>query len=322
MAARPSWKGYLKLSLVSCPVQLYPGTTSTEKISFNLLHKDTLNRVRMVPTDPELGPVERADLVKGYPVDKDRYIVVEDDELSALQIESSKTIDVEGFVAPESIGPLWLDAPYYVAPDGAVAAEAFFVIREAIAQSGKTGLARVTIGSRERLVAMTDCDGGIALFTLREAKEVRRPSEVFGELEPPPIPSEMLELALEIVKRKSVEFDPTTYEDRYQKALRELIQAKLAGATPVQAKAAPEPGKVINIMDALKKSLEQSKSAKPANDDAPAAAKKARGKKADGRQRSMLLPLAGGAKGEKAAAGKAAAEKSAPEKPARKRKRA
>jgi DNA end-binding protein Ku len=312
MAARPSWKGYLKLSLVSCPVQLYPATTSTEKISFNLLHKDTLNRVRMVPTDPELGPVERADLVKGYPVDKDRYIVVEDDELAALQIESSKTIEVEGFVESKAIGPLWLDAPYYVAPDGAVAAEAFFVIREAMARSGKTGLARVTIGSRERLVAMTACEGGIALFTLREAREVRKPSDVFGDLEAPPIPGEMLDLALEIVKRKAVAFDPATYEDRYQKALRELIQAKLEGATPVQAKAAPEPGKVINIMDALKKSLEQSKGAKPANDDAPVAAKKARARKSDARQRSMLLPLAGGAKGEKAAA----------EKPAKKRKRA
>lgn len=320
MAARPSWKGYLKLSLVSCPVQLYPATTGAEKISFNLLHKETLNRVRMVPTDPELGPVERADLVKGYPVDKDRYIVVEDDELAALQIESSKTIEVEGFVEADAIGPIWFDAPYHVAPDGAVAAEAFFVIREAIARSGKTGLARVTIGSRERLVAMTSCDGGIALFTLREAKEVRLPSEVFGDLEPPPIPAEMLELALEIVKRKTIEFDPTSYEDRYQKALRELIQAKLGGAKPTRAKAPPEPGKVINIMDALKKSLEQSKSARPANDDAaPAAAakpKKARGKKSDARQRSMLLPLAGGAKGEKAA------EKPAAEKPARKRKRA
>jgi DNA end-binding protein Ku len=318
MAARPSWKGYLKLSLVSCPVQLYPATTSTEKISFNLLHKDTLNRVRMVPTDPELGPVERADLVKGYPIDKDRYIVVDEDEIAALQVESSKTIDVEGFVDPEAIGPLWLDAPYFVAPDGAVAAEAFFVIREAIARSGKTGLARVTIGSRERLVAMTACEGGVALYTLREAREVRRPSEIFGDLEPPPIPEEMLDLALEIVKRKTVEFDPASYEDRYQKALRELIQAKLEGAKPVQAKAAPEPGKVINIMDALKKSLEQSKSARPANDDAPAAAaKKTRAKKSDARQRSMLLPLAGGAKAEKAAAEKPAAEKTA-----KKRKRA
>jgi DNA end-binding protein Ku len=159
---------------------------------------------------------------------------------------------------------------------------------------------------------MTACEGGIALFTLREAREVRKPSDVFGDLEAPPIPGEMLDLALEIVKRKAVAFDPATYEDRYQKALRELIQAKLEGATPVQAKAAPEPGKVINIMDALKKSLEQSKGAKPANDDAPVAAKKARARKSDARQRSMLLPLAGGAKGEKAAA----------EKPAKKRKRA
>lgn len=304
MAARPSWKGYLKLSLVSCPVNLYPATTSTEKISFNLLHKDTLNRVRMVPTDPELGPVDRADLVKGYPVDKDRYIVVEDDELAALQIESSKTIDVEGFADPASIGPLWLDAPYYVAPDGGVGAEAFAVIREAMTQSGKTGLARVTIGTRERLCAMTPCDGGLMLFTLREAKEVRQPSEVFGELEQGEVPSgEMLDLALEIVRRKTVEFDPTTYEDRYQKALRELIQAKLRGATPVAAKAAPEPGKVINIMDALRRSLEQSKAARPANDHVPSkpAPKKRKTKKSDARQRSMLLPLAGGAKGEGAA---------------------
>lgn len=317
MAARASWKGYLKLSLVACPVRLYPATTSVEKISFNQLHRETLNRIRMVPTDPELGPVDRADLVKGYQVEKDRYIVIGDDELEKLQVESSKTIDVEGFVEPEAIGPLWLDAPYYVAPDGAVATEAFGVIREAMRQSGKTGLARVTIGSRERLCAMVPHDVGLMLFTLREAKEVRPASDAFDDLEEKPAPSgEMLDLALEIVRRKSVEFDPTSYEDRYQKALRELIQAKIKGATLVQAQAPRPQGNVVNIMDALRKSLEQSKSAKPANDDAAVApTRKARAKKLDARQPSMLLPLVGGAKGERAKATPAAA------KPAR-RKRA
>jgi len=304
MAARPSWKGYLKLSLVACPVRLYPATTSVEKIAFNQLHRETLNRIRMVPTDPELGPVERADLVKGYQVEKDRYIVIDDADLEKLQVESSKTIDVEGFVDPEAIGPLWLDAPYYVAPDGAVATEAFGVIREAMRQSGKTGLARVTIGSRERLCAMIPHDVGLMLFTLREAKEVRPASDAFDDLEEKVAPSgEMLDLALEIVKRKSVEFDPTSYEDRYQKALRELIQAKIRGATLVQAEAPqPQHGNVVNIMDALRRSLEQSNTAKPANDDEAKAVKKPKAKKADARQRSMLLPLAGGAKAEGVAA--------------------
>ena len=284
-------------------MRLYPATTSVEKISFNQLHRDTLNRIRMVPTDPELGPVERADLVKGYRVEKDRYIVIDDADLEKLQVESSKTIDVEGFVDPEAIGPLWLDAPYYVAPDGAVAAEAFSVIREAMRQSGKTGLARVTIGSRERLCAMIPHEVGLMLFTLREAKEVRPASDAFDDLEEKTAPSgEMLDLALEIVKRKSVEFDPTSYEDRYQKALRELIQAKIKGATLVQAEAPQPQGNVVNIMEALRRSLEQSKAAKPANDDqAQSPAKKPKAKKADARQRSMLLPLAGGAKAGEAA---------------------
>src|SRR5579864_8699129 len=177
MAGRASWKGYLKLSLVSCPVKLYPATSaSAGKISFNLLHKDTLNRVQQKYHDPELGEIDRADLVKGYQFEKDRYVVVTNEELDALEIESSKTIDIDGFVDADDIDPIYLDSTYYMAPDGPIAEETFAVILDAMKRVHKVAIARIVLSGRERLTAISPIENGFRLMTLRPAKEIRAPS--------------------------------------------------------------------------------------------------------------------------------------------------
>src|SRR5450432_2448165 len=174
MAGRASWKGYLKLSLVSCPVKLFPATSSTAgKISFNMLHKDTLNRVQQKYHDPELGEIDRADLVKGYQFEKDRYVVVTPEELDAIEIESSKTIDIDGFVDAGVIDPVYLDTPYYLAPDGPIAEETYAVILEAMKRAKKVAIARIVLSGRERLVAIDPIAEGLKVTTLRSAKEVR-----------------------------------------------------------------------------------------------------------------------------------------------------
>src|SRR5258705_8291454 len=177
MAGRASWKGYLKLSLVSCPVKLFPATSaSAGKISFNLLHKDTLNRVQQKYHDPELGEIDRADLVKGYQFEKDRYVVVTAEELEEIEVESSKTIDIDGFVAAGDIDPIYFDSTYYLAPDGPIAEETFAVILEAMRKAGKVAVARIVLSGRERLVTVLPIEDGFRMTTLRPAKEIREPA--------------------------------------------------------------------------------------------------------------------------------------------------
>ncbi len=264
MAPRAYWKGYLKLALVSCPVKLYAATTAANKISFNQLHKDTLNRVQMKYHDPELGEIERADLVKGYQFEKDRYVIVDKEELDAIQIESNKTIDIEGFVDASEIDDLYLDSPYYLGPDGPVAEETYAVIKEALARTDKVGIARVVLSGRERLIALKPYDDGMVMTTLRSAKEVRDASHYFEDLEVE-MNDELLQMAEMIINQKVMEFDSTTFVDRYEEALLELVKAKIDGKEPVISKA-PEQGKVVNLMDALKASIQE--------DRAPAAASK------------------------------------------------
>jgi len=261
VALRAYWKGYLKLSLVSCPVRLYPATSSTSRVALHLLHKDTHNRIRMQPTDPELGAVERADLVKGYEFEKDHYVVLEEDEIERLQVETSKTISIEKFVDRSEISSVFYDSPYYLAPDGAVAEEAYRVIREAMAKTGRTALARLVLSRRERPVAIDAHGKGLLLSTLRSAKEVRDAAPYFEEIDDEPAEPEMLALAERIIEQKSAPFDAADFEDRYESALLDLIQAKMKGRDPVIAPP-PERPNVINLMDALKKSL--GKDARPA----------------------------------------------------------
>lgn len=258
MAPRATWKGYLKLSLVSCPVRLYPATSSSERITFNQLHKDTHNRINMKPVDPELGLIERTDLVKGYEYEDKKYVIIDEADLDSVRIESNHTMNIEAFVDADSVDVIYQDAPYYLAPDGAMAEETFVVLREALRKSGKLAIARLVLSSRERVVTIGARDNGMFVCTLRNPSEVRSTAEYFNNIpvgEPDP---EMLELAAALIKQKLTKFDPKNYEDRYEVALMKMIKEKLKGHKPIIA-AAPDRGNVVNLMDALKASLGQSK---------------------------------------------------------------
>jgi DNA end-binding protein Ku len=258
MAPRASWKGYLKLSLVSCPVRLYPATSSSERITFNQLHKKTHNRINMKPVDPELGLVERSDLVKGYEYEDKKYIIIEDSDLEAVRIESNHTMNIEAFVDEGSVDVIYQDTPYYLAPDGAMAEETFIVLREAMRRTGKMAIARLVLSSRERIVTIGPRESGMFVSTLRNPNEVRATGEYFGGIPESKPDAEMLELAEALIQQKKTTFDPKKYEDRYEVALMNMIKEKLKGHKPIIA-AAPERGNVINLMDALKASLGQAK---------------------------------------------------------------
>lgn len=276
MAGRASWKGYLKLSLVSCPVKLFPATSSTAgKISFNLLHKDTLNRVQQKYHDPELGEIDRADLVKGYQFEKDKYVVVTAEELDEIEIESSKTVDIDGFVNAADIDPIFYDSMYYLAPDGPIAEETFSVILEAMRKVGKVAVARIVLSGRERLVTIQPIEDGFRLTTLRSAKEIREPSSALDKLNAK-YSDDMLAMAAQIIAQKQMDFAPQTFEDRYEEALLELVKSKIAGGQPVITKA-PERGNVVNLMDALRRSIEEERRP-PAPSLAKAGGKKAAAK--------------------------------------------
>jgi DNA end-binding protein Ku len=256
MAGRASWKGYLKLSLVSCPVKLFPATSSSAgKISFNLLHKDTLNRVQQKYHDPELGEIDRADLVKGYQFEKDKYVVVTAEELDEIEIESSKTIDIDGFVDASDIDPIYFDSTYYLAPDGPIAEETFAVILEAMRKVGKVAVARIVLSGRERLVTIQPIEDGFRLTTLRSAKEIRESASALDKLNVK-IAEDMLAMAGQIIASKATSFAPEGFEDRYEEALLALVKSKIAGGQPVITKA-PERGNVVNLMDALRRSIEE-----------------------------------------------------------------
>jgi len=260
MAPRASWKGYLKLSLVSCPVRLYPATSSKDRISFNQLHKDTHNRINMKPVDPELGLVERSDLVRGYEYEDKQYVIIDDADLDTVKIESNHTINIEAFVDEGEVDVIYVDAPYYLAPDGAMAEETFAVLREAMRKSGKLAVARLVLSSRERVVTIGARETGMFVCTLRNPSEVRGTAEYFGNIPVGKPEQEMLQLAEALIQQKLTKFDPKNYEDRYEFALMAMIKEKLKGHKPIVA-AAPERGNVINLMDALKASLGQTKPA-------------------------------------------------------------
>jgi DNA end-binding protein Ku len=284
MAARANWKGYLKLSLVSCAVALYPATSSSSRVRFNTLNRATGNRVKQQYVDPETGDtVEPEDRVKGYEVAKNAYVMVEDDELEAIRIESTHTIDIESFVPVEQVDKRYLEAPYYIAPDDKVAQEAFAVIRDAMKAKGKAGVGRVVISRRERMVLLEPLGKGIMATLLRYPYEVRGEESYFEDIPDLKLPEEMLDLAEHIIERKSADFQPTAFEDRYENAVVELLESKESGK-PVVTHEAPRPSNVVNLMDALRKSIASetpvaSKKApsKTSADRAPAkASKKAR----------------------------------------------
>jgi DNA end-binding protein Ku len=253
-SGRPTWQGHLRLSLVSCPVALYGATTRSNDISFHMINPDTNNRIRMIPTDPDTGPVERKDLVKGYEVEKNKYVIVTNEELQEVRLETTKTIDIERFVDEKDIDRLYWNDPYYLVPDGKTGTEAYIVIRDALQQTGRIAIGRVVMHTRERIVALEPRDKGLVCYTLRTADEVINPKTVFDDIPAGHSEKKMVEIAEKIIEQQEGEWDPSQFEDRYEKALRELIDRKQKGQKPVKAEPV-EDTNVIDLMEALKKSL-------------------------------------------------------------------
>lgn len=256
MATRPTWQGYLRLSLVSCPVALYTATSRTGEVHFNMLHKETHNRIRMIPTDPESGPVDRSEIVKGYEIEKGHYVVITDEEIKNVRLATTRTLDIERFVGEEEIDRLYWNDPYFLAPDGEMAVEAFAVIREAMKKAGKVALGRLVMHQRERLMALEPKDKGILAYTIRNKREVRDPADVFGTIPAAKPPAAMVEIAAKIIDQLEGPFDPSQFTDRYEDALRALIKEKEKGHT-VKAQAEPKEAEVVDLMEALKRSLGQ-----------------------------------------------------------------
>ena len=250
----PTWRGHLRLSLVTCPVALYTGTSHGGEVHFNLINPATNNRIKMVTTDPDTGPVDRDDLVKGYEVESGRYVLVTDEEIKSVRLESTKTIDIERFVAADSIDRLYWNDPYFLVPDGKLANESFAVIREAMKKSGQIALGRVVISTRERMVALEPRDRGIIAYTLRSHDEVRDPHDAFAGIPAVKVDPAMVAIANKIIEQQQGPFDPKQFTDRYEEALKAMIAAKEKGHKPV-AVDDPDDTNVIDLMAALRASL-------------------------------------------------------------------
>lgn len=275
---RAMWKGHLRLSLVSIPVELYNAVESAAAITFNQIHKPSGKRINYTKTVAGVGEVNAADIVKGYAVSKDTYVLIEPEEIEALRVESRKTIELKEFVDLEQIDARFFERPYYLIPqDDEGAAEGYLVIREALKRAGKVGLGQVTIGGREHLVAVAPVGKGLVVEMLRYANELRPERSYFGEIPDIDLDEEMIELATQIINRKDSKFDPSKYQDTYAIALQDLVAKKAKGQKITAPTAEPRPsgGNVVDLMSALKRSLEKGKG-KPAG---KAPAKKAPPKK-------------------------------------------
>jgi DNA end-binding protein Ku len=255
VAPRAYWKGYLKLSLVSCPIAIFPATSEREKISFHQLNKETGNRIRYRKVDAETGEeVEQADIIKGYEVAKGEYIELDPEELEAVAVESRRTIEIDEFVPKTEIDDIYMRDPYYIVPDGEVGQQAFAVIREAIRKEGMVALGKVVFTSREHVIALEARGKGLMGITLRYPYEVRKQDEYFDAIEDEKVPKDMLELAMHIVDTKRGKFEPLKFEDEYEDALQDLLKKKQKGEKIERAKE-PTRSNVVNLMDALRQSV-------------------------------------------------------------------
>jgi DNA end-binding protein Ku len=283
--ARAYWKGYLKLSLVSCPIALYTGTSSTERVSFRQINKKTGNRLRQQLVDEITREVvEIEDKGRGYEYAKNAYIRMDDDELAAIAIESNHTIEIDSFVPREQIDERYLDSPYYIVPNDRVGQDAFAVIREAMRGKGVAALGRVVLAKRERVIMLEPWDKGLMGTTLRYPYEVRNTKEYFEEIPSVQLEPDMLKLAEHILRSKTKDFDPSQFVDHYEEAVVETLKKKQAGMPVSREPVAPQPQNVVNLMDALRRSIAQEESA-------TAAPKKGR-KRSEG-QSEMLLSIPG-----------------------------
>ncbi len=287
MAPRANWKGFLRLSLVTCPVALYPATSESEKISFNQLNRKTGHRIKYAKVDADTGEeVANEDIVKGYKVDTDTFVEVSKEELENVALESTRTIEIDEFVDRDEIDPRYLIRPYYLRPDGKVGHDAFAVIRETIREMDKVAIGRVVLTNREHIIALEPLDKGLMGTLLRYPYEVRDPQEYFDEIQDVKVTKDMLDLAKHIVNQKSGRFEPEKFEDQYETALVDLINQKRAGK-PITPKERPAAGNVVDLMEALRRSV--GKEAAPAKTAKPA--KKPR--KAASGQKEMLMPIEG-----------------------------
>jgi DNA end-binding protein Ku len=289
MPARPIWRGHLRLALVSCPVALWNARHERASIKFNMINPETGNRIKMVTQDAETGKeLQRRDLVKGYEFRKDQYLLLTDDDFDSVKVESSEAITIEKFVDTESIDPVYYDSCYFLAPDGKAGVDIYAVLREAIAKTGKTALARVVISQRERTIALRPMGEGLMAHTLYEDRDLNSPKELFDDLAAVKTDPEMVQLATQLVQRQSGQYDSSDLDDRYEIRLRAMIDSKLKGEgidLDVQEPVVST-SNVIDLMAALKQSLGQS----PAQQPAPPKRKKA----ADTRQTGLKLPIKGG----------------------------
>jgi DNA end-binding protein Ku len=256
LAPRAFWKGYLKLSLVSCPIAMYPASSSSERVSFRQINKQTGHRLKQQLVDSETGDVvDSDDKGRGYEIGENEFIEVSDEEPESIRIESTHTIDIEKFVARDEIDERYLDSPYYVIPEDKVGQEAFAVIREAMQRKKMVGLGRVVISRRERIVMLEPRDKGLIATTLRCAYEIRKESEYFDDIPAVKLPDETTKLAEHILDTKPGHFDPAEFEDGYETAVVEMLRKKQAGIPQKHEPDRPAAKNVINLMDALKRSL-------------------------------------------------------------------
>jgi DNA end-binding protein Ku len=259
LAPRAYWKGYLKLSLVSCPISLFPATSEREKISFHQLNKETGNRIRYRKVDAETGDeVEQGDIIKGYEVSKGEYIELDPEELEAVALDSKRVIDIEEFVPKKEIDELYMRDPYYIVPDGEVGQQAFAVIREAIRKEGMVAIGKVVFTSREHIIALEARGKGMMGVTLRYPYEVRKEEDYFDDIENEKVPKDMLDLAAHIVETKRGKFEPEKFEDQYEDALKELLKKKQKGEK-IEKPKERAPSNVVNLMDALRASVKGEK---------------------------------------------------------------
>src|SRR3954451_943053 len=301
MAPRANWKGFLRLSLVTCPVALYPATSDTEKVSFNQINRKTGHRIKYAKVDADTGEeVANEDIMKGYKIDTDTYIEVSKEELDELALESTRTIEIDEFVPRTDIDSRYVIRPYYLVPDGKVGHDAFAVIREPIRTMNKVAIGRVVLTNREHIIALEPLDNGLMGTLLRYPYEVRNEKEYFDDIQDVKITKDMLDLAKHIVEQKSGTFEPEQFEDRYEQALIDLINQKRNGMGTASKPAPKTSGIVINLMDALKRSLAGEKQAPAATGkESSKEAVNAKGKKprkAAAGQREMLLPISGSGK--------------------------
>ena len=297
MAPRANWKGFLRLSLVTCPVALYPATSESEKVSFNQLNRKTGHRIKYAKVDADTGEeVANEDIVKGYKVDTDKFIEVTKEELENVALESTRTIEIDEFVDRSEIDSRYLIRPYYLRPDGKVGHDAFAVIRETIRDMNKVAIGRVVLTNREHIIALEPLDKGLMGTLLRYPYEVRSEEEYFDEIQDVKITKDMLDLAKHIVNQKAGRFEPDKFEDQYETALIDLINQKRAGK-PITPKGRPRGENVVDLMEALRKSV----GGGAAEGRVPTKSVKKPHKVTAG-QKEMLMPIAGRGEGKKAAA--------------------